>query len=659
MQQPGKLRNFFRLLFRNETAFIIVNTAFWLGLLALLLSDPLRLAVGGSLLALALGGYLLYSGLSPKITRGTAQPENARILATIFGLVAIVGAVLMLAHVFSGGVESRAQSRRRAIERELAQASRGGTWLNLSDMGLREIPPQVWEFEHLTQLDLTGNRIKVLPPDIARLTNLEHLSLDGNRLEELPPEIGQLSHLEWLDLDGNRLTALPPEFARLQTLTHLQIQYNRWETFPPEILELPNLKLLFLAGNRLGELPPAITARAEAGELDLWYKPNASRFDWSSIIVIGFGFVLPVLLSIVVDRWWTRRELAQQQAARQTSEVFAIPPLLRRSALFAMFGLSAISLFVAIAALNGPQTGITAEAGVGIPLLFSPLIVGGLIFVLHNTGMVTLTAEGVTLRRSGRARFLRYDDIVAVTSQARLFAPGIVIRGHERVLRIPRMLENLPRFYALLLQRVSPAVRDAAIGKTAPVPAISTVDGGPVYAFAISRRVWALYIAGTVLLALIYLGIGLLGIWSGLARGEIPPFNTVWVRNSLIFFLMISVFFVPALIIVIRGLTTKYGPFKMEQPVAWEFYRDRIHYRLPRGDWQERPASALLRVTLRPRIATARGGRGIKQEVTLYMLILEFADADPLVIDQERAVQFGQTPERLHMLIGDLYGCRA
>jgi len=644
---------------RGETIFIIVNTIFWLGLAALLLTDPLRLAVGGSLLALALGGYLLYAGLFPKITRGTAQPESARILAAFFGLAAIVGAVLMFAHVFSGGVESRAQSRRRAIDRALAQASRGGTWLYLSDMGLREIPPQVWEFEHLTQLDLNDNRIEALPPDIARLTNLERLSLDGNRLEALPPEIGQLTRLQWLDLDNNRLAALPPEFARLQALTHLQIQYNRWKTFPDVILELPNLQLLFLAGNRLGDLPPVLTARAEAGELELWYKPNASRVDWSSIIVIGFGFVLPVVLSVVVDRWWARREQVQQQAARQTGEVFAIPPMVRSPTLFVIFSLSAVSLFVLIAALNGPQTGITMQAGVGIPLLFAPLILGGLIFLLHNTGMVTLTAEGVTLRRSGRARSLRYADIVAVTSQSRIFGPAIVIRGQKRVLRIPRMLEQLPRCYALLLQRVSPAVRDVALGKTAPeTPAASTADGGPVCAFAISRRVWALYIAATVLLVLIYLGIGLLGIWSGLARGEIPPFDTVWVRNSLIFFAMISVIFLPALIIVIRGLVTMYGPFNMEQPAAWEFYRDRIRYRLPRGDWREQSAGALQSVTLRPRTVTARGGRGIEQEVTLYMLVLEFANAGALVIDQERAVQFGQTPERLHALLTQLYGNR-
>ncbi|MBN2006776.1 MAG: hypothetical protein JXA21_25705, partial [Anaerolineae bacterium] len=61
-----------RRLFRNQTVFIIANTAFWLGLLALLLSDPWRMVVGAGVLALALGGYLLYAGLSPRITHGMA-----------------------------------------------------------------------------------------------------------------------------------------------------------------------------------------------------------------------------------------------------------------------------------------------------------------------------------------------------------------------------------------------------------------------------------------------------------------------------------------------------------------------------------------------------------------------------------------------------------
>ena len=135
---------------------------------------------------------------------------------------------------------------------------------------------------------------------------------------------------------------------------------------------------------------------------------NTLRFDWASASVIFVAFVLPVVLSWGVNRWWTTRERTQQLAAQQEGAVFSIPPLFRTPLLFVLFALAAISLFLLIATLNGPQTGITVEAGLEISLLFAPLIVGSLIFLLRNTGMVVLTAEGVSLRRVGRGRFLRY-----------------------------------------------------------------------------------------------------------------------------------------------------------------------------------------------------------------------------------------------------------
>jgi len=165
--QAGETENVFRRLFRNETVFIIVNAVFWLGLAALLLTDPLRLAVGGSLLALAMGLYMLYAGLSPKVTGGMAQPGFVRLLALSLGLGATVFALLMLRHAFTGGVASRPQGRRQAIEERLAAVSQGSTWLRLAGMGLREVPPEVWDFEHVTTLDLSDNHLTALPPESA------------------------------------------------------------------------------------------------------------------------------------------------------------------------------------------------------------------------------------------------------------------------------------------------------------------------------------------------------------------------------------------------------------------------------------------------------------------------------------------------------------
>ena len=630
------MRNRLRQLFQNRTVFTIVSTILGVGLAALLLTDPLRLAVGGSLLVLVIGGYLLYAAFFPKITRGMAQPGLARWLAAIFGLAGVLFALAMLVHVFRGGVPTRQQAQRQIAQERIARAAQGyTTWLDLSDLELREVPPDVWDLDHLIGLDLSRNRLESLSPEIENLADLEHLALGHNRLETLPPEM-----------------------ARLQQLTHLELEHNRLTEFPNVILELSNLEWLFLSGNQMGDLPPSITQRAEAGTLKLSYKPNASRFDWASAWVIFFTFVLPLVSSLGVNRWWTARERAQQQAARQEGTVFPIPPLFRSPTLFAVFGLSVVSLLMLASGINESRTNVTLETGVGLTLLFAPLILGGLLFVLRNTGLVVLTAEGVELRRPGRRHFLHYSDITALQSRANPFTAALLIHSAGRALRIPRTVENLPRLYELLLSRVAPAVRDAALGRTAVSNAAATTDG-LVYTLGVRRRVWALYIAGTVLFVLLYLGLGLMGLWIGLAQGDAPPFTGEWLLPTVIFFLMISVFFLPALIFVIRSLLTRYGPFKIEQPVAWEFYRDKIRYRFPRSGWYERPARDLERVTLEPLPFRARaryGGALVLQRVMRYIVVLEFTGDTRLVIGQERAAQFGESLERLRATIRELYG---
>ena len=162
-----------------------------------------------------------------------------------------------------------------------------------------------------------------------------------------------------------------------------------------------------------------------------------------------------------------------------------------------------------------------------------------------------------------------------------------------------------------------------------------------------------------MLFVLLYLGLGLMGLWIGLAQGDAPPFTGEWLLPTVIFFLMISVFFLPALIFVIRSLLTRYGPFKIEQPVAWEFYRDKIRYRFPRSGWYERPARDLERVTLGPLPFRARaryGGALVLQRVMRYIVVLEFTGDTRLVIGQERAAQFGESLERLRATIRKLYG---
>jgi hypothetical protein len=669
------LKNAIERLLKNQAVFIILNTAVWLGVLLLLLTDPFRLTIGALVVALALGSYLLYSALSPKMTRGMAYPGLMRGLSTVFGLFALILAFVSLRLILTGETLPRRQRLERTVNERILRAAKGSTHLDLSDLALREVPPEVWQQTHVTRLQLNDNRLTELPPEISNLTQLERLQVWNNRLERLPAEMGTLSHLVWLDVSRNRLTELPPELGRCRALTHVWLEHNRFTSFPDVLLDLPNLELLFLAGNRMGPLPASIAERAADGSLNLWYEPNASGLDGASVFVITLTFVAPVVLAWVVNRRWARHERTQQQAARRRGAVFPIPPLLRSPTLFVFFALLAISLLMLAAGLNGEATGVTLRTGVGLFLLFSPLMIGALILLRQNTGMVVLTREGIVLRRPGRERFLPYTEITELRSRPHIGGLAVVVRGTGQTLRIPRTVKNLPQLYQQLLNRAPSDVQDAIFRKPAPPPTVpspeavkmpATAPGEPVYAFSISRRMWMLYIAGTVLLILIYLGLGLLGLWTGLAQGKIPPVTPDWLRSILIFFGMISLIFVPAIVFVISRLVSKFGPFKIEQPVALELYPDKLRYRFPRGPWghrdgtwHERLASELERVELEPLPYTVRArvdGALVSQKMVRYLLLLTFDDDTRLALDQERAAQWGETTEELYALIKRLYG---
>lgn len=60
---------------------------------------------------------------------------------------------------------------------------------------VRNISPQLWQFEHLTALYLNDNCLTRLPSDIGLLVNLRTLDLSNNKLRSLPAELGELIQL--------------------------------------------------------------------------------------------------------------------------------------------------------------------------------------------------------------------------------------------------------------------------------------------------------------------------------------------------------------------------------------------------------------------------------------------------------------------------------
>lgn len=129
------------------------------------------------------------------------------------------------------------------------------------------------------RLNLSSLGLTELPPELFDLTNLRVLWLSDNQLHSLPPEIGALRQLARLRLNRNQLAALPPEFGALTELRELWLHDNQLAALPDTFWQLSQLRTLVLNGNRLTELPAAISQLRELRVLGLG-KWDLRRGKW-------------------------------------------------------------------------------------------------------------------------------------------------------------------------------------------------------------------------------------------------------------------------------------------------------------------------------------------------------------------------------------------
>src|SRR5579862_5139950 len=83
--------------------------------------------------------------------------------------------------------------------------------LDLTDLKLTSLPPQIGILSELQILEVANNQLLDLPPEIGTLSNLELFDASHNQLSELPAYIGDLSNLQFLILDANKIKKIPHE----------------------------------------------------------------------------------------------------------------------------------------------------------------------------------------------------------------------------------------------------------------------------------------------------------------------------------------------------------------------------------------------------------------------------------------------------------------
>ena len=128
--------------------------------------------------------------------------------------------------------------------------------LDLSGLGLREIPPETYELEGLLELQVSNNNLYDVPESLLeKLTTIERLGLAGNRLRALPRSIGGLRALRGVWAHGNCLKEIPEELCECESLRNLVVGGNRLRALPENMSRLKSLEELSAPGNQLRALP--------------------------------------------------------------------------------------------------------------------------------------------------------------------------------------------------------------------------------------------------------------------------------------------------------------------------------------------------------------------------------------------------------------------
>jgi len=140
-----------------------------------------------------------------------------------------------------------------AVQRIKAANAKKSEILDISDLGLRTIPRELFNLKHLKTLklgknyhrlddDSQQNSITHLTKSFGKLEQLEVLIAPNNDLSEIPAEVVGLSKLRVLDVANNQIKTLPADIEKMQTLQHLNVNHNQLKTLPNEVAFMDNLQ---------------------------------------------------------------------------------------------------------------------------------------------------------------------------------------------------------------------------------------------------------------------------------------------------------------------------------------------------------------------------------------------------------------------------------
>lgn len=154
---------------------------------------------------------------------------------------------------------SMSPRRNSAVSAAIQKAKKEGAGVvNLANLGLSEVPTELFDIPNITSLNISNNDFERFPEEIFSLHSLKALDLSNNPVRELPGDWCHLPGLLLLNFTEMNLEEIPDGFCDLASLEFLYLGYNKLTHLPERMSDLKSLRHLFLHNNRFTSLPASL-----------------------------------------------------------------------------------------------------------------------------------------------------------------------------------------------------------------------------------------------------------------------------------------------------------------------------------------------------------------------------------------------------------------
>ena len=181
------------------------------------------------------------------------------------------------------GIEGNHAQRAQIARKMLAERRDSFTHIDLSNLGLTQVPPEVFTLRNLINLNLSFNKLTSFDVAADAFPTLQLLDLKCNQLATFNVAIGALSTLETLFLTQNQLTSFNSSGNSFPSLSTLNVNHNQLTDFNAQVDAYPMLRDLGLENNLLKSFNPAIGA-----------FPNLVKFDLNNNFLNTFNITANV-----------------------------------------------------------------------------------------------------------------------------------------------------------------------------------------------------------------------------------------------------------------------------------------------------------------------------------------------------------------------------